>query len=267
MTQRVSNDLQVSFDQSGQAGSPALVLLHAFPLSSAMWRDQLDLFGSRFRVLAPDARGVGETSPFFGAPSIETMARDLAALLDSLSIETAIVGGCSMGGYVALELARRFPSRLRGLILCDTRADPDSDEARRGREEMMAFARQNDGSAVAEKMLPKLLCDETRDNHPKIVARVRDLARPLSGDSAAELVQALRDRRDSTPVLSSIAVPTLVIGGRDDVPAPLAVMAEMAARIPRSKHVVIEGAGHLSSLEQSDIWNREVGVWLGENGL
>ena len=267
MIQRVSGNLQISFEQSGDTGAPVLVLLHAFPLSSAMWQKQLDFFGGRFRVLTPDARGVGDTSPFAASPSIETMARDLADLLDFLEIETAILGGCSMGGYTALEFVRQFPRRLRGFILCDTRADPDSDEARRAREEMIAFARQNDGSAVAEKMLPKLLCGEACHHRPEIVERVRDLAKLLSGQSAAQLVQALRDRRDSTPVLPSIRVPTLVIGGRDDVPAPLAVMAEMAARIPDSKHVVIEDAGHLSSLEQSDVWNREVEAWLNESGL
>lgn len=267
MIQRVSDDLHISFDQSGDIKAPALVLLHAFPLSSAMWRDQLDFFGSRFRVITPDARSVGQTSPFAEPPTIATMARDLAALLDSLNIESASVGGCSMGGYTALEFARQFPHRLRALILCDTRADPDSNEARQAREEMIAFARAHDGSAVAEKMLPKLLADETRQQRPEIVQQVRALAKPLSGESAAQLLQALRDRRDSTPVLPSIQVPTLVIGGRDDIPAPLAVMADMASRIPGSKHVIIENAGHLSSLEQSDVWNREVEQWLREKGL
>lgn len=267
MIQQVSDDLRISFDQSGDKGAPTLVLLHAFPLSRMMWRDQLDGFGARFRVVAPDARGVGETSAFAASPTIETMARDLAALLDLLAIETAIIGGCSMGGYTALEFARLFPHRLSGLILCDTRADPDSEEARQGRDEMMTFARQSDGSAVAEKMVPKLLSEGTPQYRPEVVERVRALSRPLSGESAAMLVQALRDRRNSTPILPLIQVPTLVIGGRDDVPAPLAVMAEMAARIPRSKHVVIENAGHLSSLEQTSIWNGEVGEWLRENEL
>ncbi|BCM93419.1 3-oxoadipate enol-lactonase 2 [Abditibacteriota bacterium] len=267
MIQRICHDFQISLDHSGDTQLPALVLLHAFPLSSAMWRAQLDFFSSRFQVLTPDARGIGDTNPFSAIPSIEQMARDLAALLDCFSIQTAIIGGCSMGGYVSLEFARQFPERLRGLILCDTRADPDSDEGRNAREEMILFARQNDGTAVADKMLPKLLCDQTRQHKPEVVEQVRALARPLSGDHIAQLVQSLRDRRDSTPILSSIQVPTLVIGGRDDIPAPVFVMAQMAAQIPNSKHVVLENAGHLSNLEQPATWNREVQQWLTESDL
>ncbi len=96
MIQRVSDELQISFDQTGTSKNPTLVLLHAFPLSRSMWSGQLDHFSSRFHVLAPDARGVGETSPFSDAPSVAQMARDLAAVLDSRSIERAIIAGCSM---------------------------------------------------------------------------------------------------------------------------------------------------------------------------
>ncbi|RYX84352.1 alpha/beta fold hydrolase [bacterium] len=265
MIQRISSDFQISLDRSGDSTAPALVLLHAFPLSHAMWSAQLKLFSSHFHVIAPDTRGVGDTSPFSDIPSIAQMARDLAALLDSLSIETAIVGGCSMGGYASLEFARQFPQRLRGLILCDTRADPDTDEGRKVRDEMIAFARQSDGPAVAEKMLPKLLGETTRQSKPEVVEQVLGFAKSLSGDHAADLVQSLRDRRDSTPILSSIQVPTLVIGGRHDIPAPADIMAQMAAQIPSAKHVIIEDAGHLSSLEQPSEWNREVEQWLKGN--
>lgn len=267
MIQRITSELQISFEQSGTATSPALVLLHAFPLSSAMWHAQLERFSSHFRVIAPDARGVKSTSPFTNTPSVELLAHDLAALLDALEIETAIVGGCSMGGYTALEFARQFSLRLRGLILCDTRADADSPEAKKVRDEMMLFAREHDGLAVADKMLPKLLCDQTRETKSEVVELVRDLARSLSGENVALLVQSLRDRRDSTSILPSIKVPTLAIGGREDVPSPPDVMAKMASLIPIAKHVVVEESGHLSSLEQSEIWNREVEMWLEENGL
>lgn len=267
MIQQISPKVQISLEVSGTKNSPALVLLHAFPLSSAMWQEQLQHFSPRYQVIAPDVRGIGDSTPFSDQPSIEQMARDLVALLDSLSIDTAIVGGCSMGGYVALEFARQFPERLSGLILCDTRPDADSEDAKKARDEMKAFVLAHNGSAVADKMLPKLLCDETRENSPAIVQKVKALAVPISGQVAAQLVQALRDRRDSTPVLNSIKVPTLVIGGGHDVPSPVEIMAQMASHIPGAKHAVIERAAHLSSLEQSETWNREVEFWLDANGL
>lgn len=267
MTAQLNDGLRISWHEGGEWTSPALVLLHAFPVSGALWDAQIEHFAHRLRVVAPDARGFGQTSPFVEAPSVSQLARDLADLLDHLKIERAIIGGCSLGGYIALEFARQFPDRLRALILCDTRADADSPEDRVTRNEMIDFARLNDGLAVADRMLPKLLGERTRLQKPEVAEQVREMARSLSGENAAQMITALRDRRDSTSVLSSIRVPTLGIGGEDDAISPPDVMKQMAARIDNAKHVVVPGAGHLSNLEQPRQWNREVEVWLDENGL
>jgi len=264
MTIQLSDQLRVSWRERGDKEAPALVLLHAFPLSGAMWERQSERFAPRFRVLAPDARGFGDTSPFLEAPSIEQLARDVAQWLDALNIETAIVGGCSMGGYTALEFARLFPDRLRGLVLCDTRADADAPEAKPARDEMIAFARVYDGLAIARRMMPRLLCKKTLANQPAIAERVRDLARPLSGENAARMIAALRDRRDSTPILPSIRVSTLVIGGAQDLLSPPEIMAHMAAQIPHACHILLENAGHLSPLEQPEAWNDALENWLAE---
>lgn len=267
MIAQLNDSLRISWREGGEQTSPALVLLHAFPVSGAMWDAQIEHFAHRLHVVAPDARGFGQTSPFVEAPSVSQLARDLADLLDHLEIEPAIIGGCSLGGYVALEFARQFPDRLRALILCDTRADADSPEAKAMRDEMITFAQHNDGLAVVNRMLPKLLSDQTRLETPEVAEQVREMARALSGENAARMIAALRDRRDSTPILSSIRVPALVIGGEDDTISPPDVMKQMAARIENAKHVVVAGAGHLSSLEQPRKWNLEVGQWLNENGL
>lgn len=226
----------------------------------------MEYFGPRLRVIAPDTRGFGGTSLLSEAPSIEQLARDVADLLDHLGIERAIIGGCSMGGYVALEFARQFPDRMRALILCDTRADADSPDAKIARDEMIAFARQNGGLAVAERMLSKLLSEQTRLQKPEVAEQVREMARALSGEGAARLIAALRDRSDST-LLGSIRVPTLVTSGEEDTVSPPAVMAQMASQIENAQHVVVAGAGHLASLEQPREWNLEVELWLNENGL
>ena len=266
MSARIGDYLRVSWREGGDKVAPVLVLLHAFPLSSAMWDAQLERFPT-LRVLAPDARGVGDSSPFFDAPSVEQMARDVAAWLDYLGIERAIVGGCSMGGYTALEFARHFPNRLRGLILCDTRADADAPEAKAARDETIAFARKHDSLALANRMLPRLLCPQTLADKPAIAERVRDLARPLSGEVAAQLVAALRDRHDSSALLNSIRVPTLAIGGREDPLSPPEVMAQMATRIKGAHHVTLENAGHLSPLEQPEAWNHAIETWMRQAGL
>ncbi len=261
MQTQISPNLKISYRQEGQ-GTP-LVFLHAFPLWSAMWNAQFEEFAHDFTVLAPDFRGIGETSAFEDEPSVQTLATDVAIWLEHLGVEEKIIlCGLSMGGYTALEFARAHGDKLAALILADTRADADSDEARQSREEMIEFATTNDGRAVAEKMLPKLLGETTQRENSQIAEQIQQLAAPNTGENLAKLIAALRDRRDSTSILAQIAVPTLVIGGSADAVSPPDVMAHMAAQIPHARHVVIEGAGHLANLEKPADFNREVRAFL-----
>ena len=241
-----------------------IVFLHAFPLSSAMWDAQLEHFGQTRATIAPDFRGAGESALFGAKPSIAILARDVNALLDELKIERAIVAGCSMGGYVALEIARQFPQRLAALILIDTRADADSNDAKTARGEMIALARQNSGLEVAQKMIARLLSEQTRLEKPEIIEKVREIAGNLSGENAAKFIEALRDRADSTPVLSAIAVPTLVLGGENDPIASPEIMGAMAAQIPNAKHVVLPRAGHLPNLETPEEFHLAIEKFLAQ---
>ncbi len=262
----ISPTVQISYDDAG-SGQP-IVLLHAFPLSREMWRDQIREFSPDYRIIAPDARGFGESTSFDDLetddkPSLQLVARDVNALLDKLGVtEKIILCGLSMGGYTALEFARQFPDRLAGLILCDTRADADSDEAKAARDEMIEFAHNHTGEEVAEKMLTKLLGATTRAHNLAVAARVRELAMELTGHNAAAMLMALRNRRDSTEILSEIKVPTLVVGGAEDEISSPEIMAQMAAQIHGARHAVIRDAGHLSNLEAPESFNAVLREWL-----
>lgn len=241
-------------------------MLHAFPLSHEMWRDQIREFADDYQIIAPDARGFGESTQFAGEPSLEIVARDVAALLDALKItQPVIFCGLSMGGYTALEFARQFPQRVAGLILADTRADADSDEAKHARDEMIEFAQSHTGEEVAEKMLPKLLGQTTREHNLAVAARVRELARTLTGHNAAAMLMALRNRRDSMEILGEIKVPVLVAGGTEDEICSPEIMGEMAAQISGARHETIREAGHLSNLEAPESFNAVLREWLSEN--
>ena len=260
----IAPETQISYDQVG-SGQP-LVFLHAFPLSYEMWRDQIREFAPDFQIIAPDARGFGETSQFKNESSLAIVARDVAALLDALKItQPIILCGLSMGGYTALEFARQFPDRLAGLILCDTRADADNDEAKVARDEMIEFAGSHTGEEVAEKMLPRLLGATTREHNLAVAARVRELARELTGYNAANMIRALKDRRDSTDLLREIKMPTLVVGGAQDEISSPEVMGAMAAQIHGARHETIRDAGHLSNLEAPESFNAVLREWLSEN--
>jgi pimeloyl-ACP methyl ester carboxylesterase len=253
--------ITLSYDDIG-SGLP-VVLLHAFPLARAMWRPQIQALQSRYRIIAPDLPGFGDSGAFTGAPSVDTMADAVAALLDALAVsEPIVLGGLSMGGYVALAFARRHARRLRGLILADTRAEADSAEARANRDRTIAFARQHTAADVIEQMLPKLLGDTTRAQRPQVADELRRIAaaQPIDGILAA--LQALRDRPDATAGLAGIGVPTFVLVGSEDTLTPPAVAQTLAAGIRGASLVTIAEAGHLSNLERPERFNGAIGEFL-----
>jgi pimeloyl-ACP methyl ester carboxylesterase len=251
----------VEYDDAG-AGRP-LVLLHAFPLSRAMWRPQLGELASDGRVIAPDLRGFGGTSPFAGPPAVEQMADDVAALLDALEVrEPVVVCGLSMGGYVALAFVRRHAARVAGLVLADTRAEADSPEGKANRDRLIAFARAHPSRDVIGQMLPKLLGETTRTRHPEVVEEVRGVGSAQTPEGISGGLAAMRDRPDATPLLGQVAVPALVVVGAEDVLTPPALAQALAAGLPDGRLAVVEGAGHLSSLEQPEAFNAAVRSFL-----
>jgi pimeloyl-ACP methyl ester carboxylesterase len=260
MRNETTADGTIAFDDVG-SGRP-VVLLHAFPLSRQMWRPQIEGLQGACRMIAPDLSGFGGSREFTGKPSVEQMADDVAGLLDHLGLRTAVVGGLSMGGYVALAFARRHASRLAGLILADTRAEPDDAEGRANRDKTIAFARSHPASDVLDQMMPKLVSPETAINRPAVVDEVRVLGAAQKPLALVAALEAMRDRPDAMPLLAQIAVPTLILVGRDDALTPPTRSEAMAAQIPQAKVVTIVEAGHLSNLEQPELFNNAVRAFL-----
>ena len=256
-----TSDSGVTFLDAGTG--PPVLLLHAFPLSSAMWRHQIRALQADHRVIAPDMPGFGSTPGFQGSPSVDHMADMAAGLLDELKIqEPVVVGGLSMGGYVALAFACRHAGRLRALILADTRAEADDEAARANRDKMIAFASKNPSLAVIDQMLPKLVGADTRAKRPEVIEAVRYFASLQATAGIVGALKALRDRPDATPFLRQIAVPTLVIVGRDDALTPLPTAEKLAAGISGARLVIIEKAGHLSNMEQPEGFSEAVRAFL-----
>jgi 3-oxoadipate enol-lactonase len=254
---------QCSMEYSDMGHGPVLVLLHAFPLSRDAWKRQIIVLQNHFRVIAPSMRGFGGTTPFRSTPSIEQMADDVAALLDALAIkEPVALAGLSMGGYVSMQFARKYPQRLRGLVLCDTRAEADSDEARVKRGELIEFAQTHTTREVAERMLTSLLGETTRREHPGVAEEVLRIATPQPRETVIAALQALRDRADARPFLASIQVPSLVIVGEEDTLTPPAVAQSMASQLPQAEYVVVPRAGHLSNLEQPEQFTTALEAFL-----
>ena len=191
-------------------------------------------------------------------------ASDLVRELDRAGVERAVIGGLSMGGYITFELLRRVPERVHAVVLCNTKPEPDSPEAKRGRDTLAARARQDRAPAIAAELVPKLVARATYEGRPEVVREVSEMIarQPVAGIVGA--LHALRDRPDSTSLLGRIVVPTLVIAGEDDQIAPVAVMRRMAQRISGARFELIPNAGHVSPLEQPQAVNQVLRDFLSE---
>jgi pimeloyl-ACP methyl ester carboxylesterase len=229
-----------------------LVLLHAFPLDSRMWNAVREPLASHLRVITPDQRGLGR-SPLPETdrePGLEDAARDVVALLDRLELDRVVLGGCSMGGYLAMAVLRLAPERVGGLVLIDTKATPDTPEAAQSRLDVAERVEdEGTGGWLAEANLPNLLAGSTREQRPDVVETVREIieSQPPAGISWTAL--ALRTRPDSLELLRDCGVPALVIVGEEDPITPVSAASAMAEVMDGATLVVLPEAGHLTPLE------------------
>jgi pimeloyl-ACP methyl ester carboxylesterase/acyl-CoA thioesterase FadM len=239
--------LSLTADVGGDG--PALLFVHGFPLDRTMWRP-LTAALTGWRRIAPDLRGMGQSEGPDGGYQVTAYADDLAALLDTLHVERAVVCGLSMGGYVAFEMLRRHPGRISALILMSTRATADDADGRAKRDTMIARVRRDGPAFLADDMTPRLLAPMSLQTMPEVVQQVRAMAAAGSPHGIAGALAAMRDRPDSTALLPTIRVPTLVLAGRDDQLIPVAAARAIADAIPGAQHAIIPSAGHLPPLEQ-----------------
>jgi pimeloyl-ACP methyl ester carboxylesterase len=239
------------------SGTP-LVLLHAFPLDSRMWDSVRDALSDVVRLITPDLRGFGR-SPLDGEPSFETVGRDVIDMLDDLGIERAVLGGCSMGGYAAMAAVRAADERVSGLLLIDTKATADTDDARANR---LAVAQRAETEGIvpwlADAMLPQLLADQGA------AAQVRALMESQDGAAVAWAQRAMAARPDSRDTLRFADLDTLVVHGELDKLMPVAV-AEELAELTGGVLNVLPGLGHLPSIENPDAFVAAVRPWLARS--
>ncbi|MBT2524264.1 alpha/beta fold hydrolase [Streptomyces sp. ISL-99] len=241
--------ITVGYTDEG-SGSP-LVLVHGHPFDRTMWAPQIDAFAATHRVIAPDLRGYGESEVVAGLTPLSTFAADIAALLDHLGVERAVLGGLSMGGQIVMEYYRLFPGRVTGLVLADTFPAAETEDGKRSRNAAADRLLAEGMKGYADEVLDKMVAPYNTE----AADRVHRMMTATSPEGAAAALRGRAERPDYRDLLTRVRVPTLVVVGRDDTYTPVADAEAMHAAIPGSTLAVIESAAHLPNLERPEAFN------------
>lgn len=242
-------------DEGDPEGIP-VVFIHGMLFDHRTWRPQVDALRGRFRIIAFDARGHGNSDAGDCQYTHRMFAEDLAALLDHLRIERAVLCGLSMGGAVALRTFELFRERVLGLLLCDTHSASDSNEAKQRRELAISEIKSNGFEHFAEGFLRMVFRPAFFSARPEIIEEVRATILATTPLAACGVLLAQAARTDTTPLLSEIGVPTLLLAGEDDILTPPSIMHSMHLKIPRSEFRIIPEAGHASNMENPSDFNK-----------
>lgn len=240
-----------------------LLLIHGFPLNQEMWRPQIEALSANARVIALDLRGHGQSPPTEGPYSMDLLADDCAGVLKALKVDQpVVVCGHSMGGYISFAFYRRHPEMVGGLILAATRAGADSEEGKLNRDKAAQLTEDQGTQPVFDSMLPIFMATQTYREKPELVSQVAGIMEKTSTNGMIGALLGIKTRPDSTPTLGQIKVPTLIIHGAEDQIIPLSDSEAMHTAIPNSQLEVIPEAGHLPNLEQAQLFNQSVGIFL-----
>lgn len=258
---------ELEFGVVDQGEGEPLVFVHGFPLSHAMWNAQIPVFAAKHRVIAPDLRGFGSSVDTEGTVTMEDFADDLAAILDRLEVQRPLVlCGLSMGGYIAWQFVRKYRPRLRGLVLCDTRASADAPDVVENRLKLAKLVTESGTQPAAEAMLPKAVSPITLADRPEVLDAVRDMMLAADPSGVAAASRGMATRPDMTALLATIDLPTLVVVGADDVLTPVDEMRAMAAGVRGAQFQVVPAAGHLAPLENPSVFNALLTEFLDQVG-
>ncbi len=245
-----SGDIEISYD--GLGAGPDVVLLHAFPVNHEMWLPVAHRLASKYRLILPDLRGHGDSGAGTGPATMERHVADLLQVCEAAGVQKAVFGGVSIGGYILFELWRRHPERVAALILCDTRAQADSDAARANRLQSAQQVEQHGPTAFVDALLPRQLSRHTLAERPELVSAVRAMMARMTAAGIAAVQRGMAARPDSRSTLATINVPTLILVGAEDSFIPMADVELMRQGIAGSSSAVLPLAGHLAPFEQPD---------------
>ena len=247
------NGIDLNYGDEGE-GIP-VVLLHGFPFDRNLWYDQVNALKEHCRVISPDLRGFGKSMAPEEPVSMTQYAADVMTLLDLLNIDRAIIGGLSMGGYISLAIAEQYPERLLGLILSNTKAAKDTAAQRQNRYNTAEKINYDGTEFLVKSLLEKILCEKTLQEKPDVLEYTQQMMRRQPGSAVRGALAGMAERKDRDFILSEIEVPVLVIAGKEDSIIPVFDSKLMVREMPHAHLEIIADSGHLSNLEQPELYN------------
>jgi 3-oxoadipate enol-lactonase len=250
-------------DKGSDTSRLPLVLVHGHPFDHTMWTPQIEAFSSARRVVAPDLRGYGGSPPEPGVARFSDFTEDIEALLVELEVETFVLAGLSMGGQIAMDCYRRFPDRVRGLVLADTFPAAETPEGVRTRNAMADRLLREGMRGYAGEVLDKMVAPYA---DPQVRAHVHRMMTATRPPSAAAALRARAGRPDYRDLLTRVTVPSLVVVGADDEYTPVSDAEAMHAALPDSTLHVIDGSAHMPNLERPKEFNEVLGEFLARVG-
>lgn len=259
------NNFKLSYDDVGEGRIP-IIFLHGFPFDKSMWHIQLDHLKSAYRLIACDIRGFGKSTDEETTLSIDLFAGDLVKFMDNLSIDKAVICGLSMGGYIALNAMKRFPDRFVALVLCDTQCIADTTEVKEKRFKTIDEIEVEGVSNFNEGFIKKVFSKDSLKNKKKLVEQLRTVVFANSSSIISQGLVVLAGRSETCSILGEITIPTLIICGREDEVTPLAQSEFMHENIKGSMLQVIDNAGHVSNLEQPEVFTKYLRDFLNALG-
>jgi 3-oxoadipate enol-lactonase len=247
----------LEYERMGK-GTP-LLFIHGYPLSKKIWAAQTKKLTDIAEVISVDLRGHGESYPFSGPYTMDMLANDCYQLLNHLDIRPPFtICGLSMGGYVTFALYRQVPQLFKGMILTSTRAAADSPEGKTSRDTGIKNVQEHGVPFITDGMLPKIVSPKTLQANPSLVASIRSIMLETSVNGVSGALQGMRDRPDSTSLLTQIKCPVLIVHGADDQLILVSEAELMKQGIPDANLVIVPESGHLTNMEQPDLFNRAV---------
>ncbi len=259
-----SNGVGIEYTVDGQRTGIPIVLIHGFPFSKEMWKPQVDALKSNHYVIAYDVRGHGGSDADSCQYTVEYFVDDLFGLIDHLKLPKVVVVGLSMGGYIALRAIERGPDRFKGLVLCDTRSESDTNEIKIRRAEQARTIRQQGMKTFADEFVKVIFSARSLEKNPEAVNFIKGLIEAMNPSAAAGTLIALAARTDCTAMLYNIKVPTLLLVGKNDAVTPPTAASAMKEKIPNATLHVIPNAAHVSNVENPAEFNNHLLDFLGK---